>query len=104
MRVLTSYHRALPKQMTDGDYYKMHSLLYMLQLYAPLSDLTFPSKSSKQEFLSLLGTVRGSVREDPMRPITSVVKDLLIQMKLELESKSSGSSQEKLTDIFSFSS
>lgn len=104
--VLTSYHRALPKQMSDKDYYAMHSLLYLLQLYAPLSDLTFPCKSSKQELLSLLGIVSGSVREDPMRPITSAVKDALIRMKLELECRSSGSgsTQEKLTDIFSFSS
>lgn len=101
--VLTSYQQALPKEMSDEEYYKMHSLLHLLQLYAPISDLTFPCKSSKKELISLLVAILGTIRDDPMRPITSIVKDVLIRMRLELEAKNSGSTQEKLTDIFSFS-
>lgn len=102
-QVLKSYCRVVRREMTDMDYCKMSSLLQILQFYAPLCDLTFPSEDVKQEFISLLGTLRTNVREDLMRPITSIVKDMLIHMKLVLDTRSS-SRKDKQTDLFSFSS
>ena len=103
--VLRSYHRIVQGNacMSDEVCYKMHSVLQLLQLYAPLSDIAFPNEESKQGFIALLGALRASVREDPMRPVTSVVKDVLIRMKLELEARGS-TRQEKQTDLFSFCS
>ena len=101
--VLQSYHTTVQGNMSNEEYYKMQSLLQLLQLYAPLSDLTFPCEAARQDFISLLGTLRSSVREDPMRPITSIVKDVLIRMKLELEARAS-SRHEKQTNLFSFCS
>ena len=103
--VLQSYHKIVQgnTSMSDEDCYKMHSAFQLLQLYAPLSDLPFSGEDTKQDLISLLGVLRASVREDPMRPVTSLLKDVLIRMKLELEAR--GSSQhEKQTDLFSFCS
>ena len=103
--VLQSYHRIVQGNtcMSDEDCYKMHSVLQLLQLYAPLSDISFPDEESKQGFIALLGALRASVREDPLRSVTSVVKDVLIRMKLELEARGN-TRQEKQTDLFSFCS
>ena len=101
-RLLESYRQLLPGKMSNEDYYKLHSFLHLLQLYAPVSDLVFPSKATKEEFISVLGTLRATVREDSTRPITSAVKDALIRMKLELEAQGGGT-RERQTDLFSFS-
>ena len=100
--VLKSYHRGMPEKMSDRDYHHLHSLLHLLQLYSPISDLSFPGPASRQEFVRLLGVLRGAVREDPMRPVTSVVKDTLIHMKLELESQKSHGARDRQSDLFSF--
>ena len=102
-KVLKSYQKEIHGETTNEEHYKMHSLLHLLQLYAPVSDLTFPSEPVKQEFIDMLGTLRANIRDDIMRPITSTVKDILIRMKLELESQSVGR-EKRQTNLFSFSS
>lgn len=102
-KVLKSYQKEVHGETTNEEYCKMHSLLHLLQLYAPVSDLTFPSEPVKQEFIDMLGTLRANIKDDIMRPITSTVKDILIRMKLELESQTVGR-EKRQTNLFSFSS
>lgn len=102
-KVLKSYQKVVHGETTNEEYCKMHSVLHLLQLYAPVSDLTFPSKPAKQEFIDIIGTLRANSRDDIMRPITSTVKDILIRMKLELESQGIGR-EKRQTNLLSFSS
>ena len=100
-QVLESCRRILPQCEADEDYYRLHSLLLILQLYAPVSNLVWPSEVAKQQCIGVLGALRADIKENPMRPLRSVVKDCLIHMTLELQS---GRSRGRQTDLFSFCS
>lgn len=100
--VLESYRKCMSEKLTYENYYELHSFLHFLQLYSPICDLAFPCSATKQDFIYLLGTFRSTIREDPLSPITSIVKDVLIHMKLESQEQTGGSKQQ--TDLFSFAS
>ena len=95
-RVIDSYHTLMQqKKMSDGEYHKLHSLLQLLQLHG----LDFRSSAEQQAFLKVLGALQAMVKDDPLRPVTSQVKDILIRIKVELETTKKGDIQ---TDLLSF--
>ena len=98
--VLLHYKKASLKEFQSEDYYQMHSVLHMLELCSPLSELTWSSEKEKLEHVHLLSTVCTEIRDDPSRPARAPVKELLIRMRLEIKSVSSTAGRQ--TDLFSF--
>lgn len=79
--------------------YKMSSILSMLALFLNLSKLVWKDDKSEREFAQLLGALSDKVRDDSNHPERGLVKDMLIQMKLEFEGRKA---IKKQTDLNSF--
>ncbi len=69
--------------------YKTRSILAMLSLFMNISRLVWSDSRLEKEFAQLLGVLSDKVRDHPNYPERGVVKDLLIQMKLEFEGQKS---------------
>lgn len=100
-RVISSFSRARLKEFKNEDYYRMHSLLLILQLCTPPSELSWSSEEKKSQYVRLLSAVCSEIRDDLNWPARAPVKELLIRMRLEVRNSSS---REKQTDLFSFCS
>ena len=100
-RVISSFSRARLKEFKNEDYYRMHSLLLVLQLCSPPSELSWSKEEKKSQYVRLLSAVCSEIRDDLNWPARAPVKELLIRMRLEVRNSSS---REKQTDLFSFCS
>lgn len=100
-RVITSFSRKTLKEFKNEDYYRMHSLLLMLQLCTPPSELLWSNEEKKSQYVRLLSAVCSEIRDDLNWPARAPVKELLIRMRLEVRNVGS---KEKQTDLFSFCS
>ena len=96
--VLESYRKSMPAKMSSRDYQKLYYLLQLLQLHG----LSCSDRAEQEEFLRMLGALKADIRDDPLNPITSQVKDLLIRMKVEQETER-GRKGGTQRDLFSFS-
>ena len=67
--------------------YKMYSILALLSLFLNLSQLVWTDAQSAREFSQLLGALSDKVHDLSSHPERGMVKDMLIQMKLEFEGK-----------------
>ena len=100
-RVIEFYHKNRLKQFRDEDYYKMYSLLLMLQILAPMKDIVWTQEDMKSQCLVHLRGLASSIDESPNWPIRSLVKNILICMRLELPAQGSDR-KEKQTEIVHF--
>lgn len=90
--VIEAFLKSIPKKMTERDYHKLDTIL-RLQI---LQYLEFSNHTEKGQFLRVLRALKLTIKEDPSLPITSQVKDLVIQLVLEIQGNKSGSAQNNL--------
>ncbi len=97
--VLIYYYHLKPSSFDFKTCYKMYSILAMLALFLNLSQLVWTNAKSEREFAQLLGALSDKVRDDPNHPERGLVKDMLIQMKLEFEGRKAIKKQTDLSAV-----
>ena len=83
-RVVLHYY----KQRSESyDYYSIYSVMTMLSLLMHPSEMKWPTNEERKQFGMLLGALSSEkIRDNAMRPERMPVKDLIIRMKLEVNS------------------
>ena len=76
------------KQSSESyDYYSIYSIMTMLSLFMHPSEMKWPTHEERKEFERLLGALSSDkIRDNALRPERIPVKELLIRMKLEVNS------------------
>lgn len=90
------------QKQEDIDYYSMHSVLLLLSLLIHPAEMQWSSNAQRKEFEMMLGQlVSTRLRDNTSQPERGPVKDLLIRMKLEINSQRvQGPKQTTLSSMF----